>query len=237
MSDISVAELRNHVDGVNIPPMATFNALKPEVIAKVENVTANPITSESVAMPAMPEKMTEEQLKKYNESVNEVVKGVVVRAKIVAEKNGNPENVKKYNELIESVIKREIMTPQELESRVLETKAQDERNENKIRAEAALKKVEEAMAQVEAAIKNIENFSPEDYSDIYLVNFELQGLLQLDLDPVTKSKVEIAHINLGLVIKDLEERVDKVLNPDNGDEVKNPLSIISGIFAPKFATN
>jgi len=150
MSDISVAELRNHVDGVNVPPMATFNALKPEVIAKVENVTANPITSESVAMPAMPEKLTGEKLVEYDKSINEVVKHVAIQAKVQSELSKNVDNKAKYNHFVEYALNNHSITERELNAGYQEKMSAIVAENNK-EAESVLKEVDNAIELAVAA--------------------------------------------------------------------------------------
>lgn len=215
------------LDGLTTRPLSDFSNLKPDSFKAVQ------IAEESFDKKMMPLSNPEIKVvksKEYEKSVNEVVKNVVVRAKVEVERSNNKDNILEYNKVIDYALDNQIISHEELDAKYQKFVLK----ENNSRAEAALKLAEETIAKVESTLQKLENFEPEEFSEIYFVGFELQGLLELNLDRDTKTKVSHALDSVRLVIAHIEKKVDKNLkDSDAVVEFKNPFLNLGNLFRIK----
>lgn len=213
------------LDGISTKALSKFSELNPSNIKKIQT-EKNLLNENATIAPKLEIKVV--RSKENIKSVNELIKNVVVRAKVEADRSNNNENIARYNEVVDYALDNQIITSQELDAKYQEVVLK----ENNQRAEVALKNAEEAIAKLESTLQKLENFEPEEFSEIYIVGFELKGLLELDLDSVTKAKVSQAFDRVQNMIKNLENKVDNVLNSDKtSGDFKNPFSFFGNLFS------
>jgi hypothetical protein len=208
-------------------PMTHFSGLMPDSFKKVQ---IKEETSDKKMMPLSTPEIKVIKSKEYDESVDELVKRVVVRAKIEAGRSKNLDNIKRYAEIESYALNNSIISQEELNARFEAVVKEDVQE-----AESVLKEVDIAIEMAVAALKNIENFDPANFTEIYLMEMKLVAMLDLKLDSSTKHNVENAlkriHNVMGLIEKNVE--YNKKTEEKDG-EVKSPLSIISSLLVPKF---
>ncbi len=222
-------KVRAALDSSVTPPLKSL-----DLSFKATNALINDENKIGTAtMSAMPEKLTEEQLIKYNESINEVVKGVVVRAKVEAGRSKNEVNIAKYQEIERYAVNNGIISQKELDARFEAVIKEDVQE-----AESVLAEVDSAIEMAVAALNNIENFDPADFTEIYFVSMKLDAILTLKLDSATRNDALNAKKVVGNVIRDIASKVKYNRTSDEKDsKVESPLIIVSNFFAPTLSTS
>lgn len=232
MSD-KLPEIAKILDDTRIRPVSDFSILNPNTFRK---------TDASIDQESKDPKMTIDQNKieikvnkteGYNESVNEVVKSVVVRAKVEADRSNNKENIARYNLVVDFAIDNSFISRQELELRSQEEKLRLETKNDIETAESVLNKVDSIIARAEEALKNIEKFQPESVKEIYFVGMKLQAMLELKLDSNTLNEIQNALKRINNVIGQIESKVKyNETAKQKSSESKSPLNIFSGLILP-----
>lgn len=236
MSD-KLPEIAKILDDTKIRPMSDFSILNPNTFKKT-----NASIDQESKDPKMPIDQNRIEIKVnktegYNESVNEVVKSVVVRAKVEADRSNNKDNIARYNQVVDFAIDNSFISRQELELRYQEEKLRLEVKNDVETAESVLKKVDSIIAKAEEILKNIESFQPESFEEIYFVGMKLEAIMELKLDPDTLHEVQNALKRIKNVIRDVENKIEYNKNElfnktDNNTVSTRPLSFFSGLFKP-----
>ncbi|MFZ3301726.1 MAG: hypothetical protein WA152_03375 [Microgenomates group bacterium] len=216
------------LDGIETKPLSSFDGLKSSNINKVQIEERR---SDDKVMSVLNPEIKVVKSEYYEESVNELVKNVVVRAKVEAGRSKNDENIAKYQEIEKYAVNNHIISQDELNVRFEAVVKEDVQA-----AETVLKEVDSAIEMAVAALKNIENFDPANLTEIYFVAMKLDSILDLKLDSSTRHDVENAIKRIHNVMELIEKNVE--YNKSTLEEhtnIENPFSFLTQLFSPKLS--
>lgn len=227
MSD-KIAEVPSILTDISTRPLSDFSILKPNSFKEVQ-ITEE--SSDKKIMPLLNPEIKVIKSEDYNKSVNELVKNVVVRAKVEAGRSKNEVNIAKYQEIEKYAVNNGIIGQEELNARFEAVVKEDVQE-----AESVLKEVDSAIEMAVSALKNIENFDPANFTEIYFVAMKLDSILDLKLDSSTRRDVENAKKRIHNVMELIEKNVEyNKSTVQEGSNIQSPFSLLSRLFAPKFA--
>lgn len=222
------------LDGIGTRPLSDFSNLESKSFKAVRTIEKQP---DKKITPLLNPDIKVTKIEDYDNSVNELVKSVVVRAKVEAGRSNSNENIARYNHVVDYAINNFLIDKQELEIRYQEEKLRLEVKNDVETAESVLKKVDSIIAKAEEILKNIESFQPESFEEIYFVGMKLEAIMELKLDPDILHEVQNALIRIKNVISDVESKIEYNKNElfnktDNTTISTRPLSFLSGLFKP-----
>jgi len=218
------------LDGISTRPLSDFSNLESKSFKAVRIIEKQP---DKKILPLLNSEIKVTKTEDYDNSVNELVKSVVVRAKVEAGRSKNEENIAKYQEIEKYAVNNHIINQDELNAR-FEAVVKEDIQE----AESVLKEVDNAIEMAVAALNNIENFDPTNFTEIYFVAMKLNSILDLKLDSSTRRDVENAikriHNVMELIEKNVEYNKPAV---DEHSNIENPFSLFTQLFSPKLSSS
>lgn len=218
------------LDGISTRPLSDFSNLESKSFKAFRITEKQP---DKKTTPLLNPEIKLTKTEDYDNSVNELVKSVVVRAKVEADRSNNNENIARYNHVVDYAVNNFLINKQELEIRYQEEKLRLETKNDIETVESILNKVDTVIARAEEGLKNIDNFQPESVEEIYFVGMKLKAMLELKLDSNTLNEVQNALKRISDVIEQIESKVkyNQTIEQKNS-EFKSPLNLFSSLFPP-----
>lgn len=175
--DASSPDIKSIMESVSTPPISQFENLSPD------NIKANDIVSDAVSgtspdisqdNPLYPKNITEEQKQKHEDSANEVIRSLAIKAQELADRPGNETNKEIYRKKAE--VWNDMLRFEDEKRQQKEREQQEKEQTTKRATELAHKLIDQITQLLEA--------NPSDTNagiELFLANVQL-SLMKSDIE-------------------------------------------------------